>query len=308
MRPHGDSFLGSASGIHFVQSVYHAVSKAGLPSHVVPGEDDQLPNGAPEISLWRQNELGSRYEEQMQLQDLLDWSQSYFDHWHPAFPFLHAPTVVQWLSQLCNGKLSDAIQALSTMQIAIVRAVMSISLADSRQSGQPISLPPLLIFQSYDEAIQAIQPVLINRPSIEAVQAAMSIQLFLISMLRLNGASRIHGVIIRLIFQMGLHRCPHRYSTFTPPEISIRQRIFWCAYVVDRYLSQCLGFPLTLRDDDIDVCFLDDEFHASLVEEEPGMLTSEFDKPFLTVLSSNGRPSSILLFRCQTCKIERPCY
>jgi hypothetical protein len=308
MRPHGDSFLGSASGIHFVQSVYQAVSKAGLPSHVVPGEDDQLPNGTPEVSLWRQNELSPRHDEQMQLQDLLDWSQSYFDHWHPAFPFLHAPTVVQWLSQLCKGQLVASIHTLSTMQIAIVRAVMSISLADSRQSGQPVSLPPLLVFQSYDEAIQSIQHVLINRPSIESVQAAMSTQLFLISMLRLNGASRIHGVIVRLIFQMGFHRCPNRYSTFMPSEIAIRQRIFWSAYVVDRYLSQCLGFPLTLRDDDIDVCFLDDEIHASSMKEKPGMLTSELGKPFLTIPSSNGRPSSVLLFHCQTRTIERPCY
>ena len=43
----------------------------------------------------------------------------------------------------------------------------------------------------------------------------------------------------------------------------MRERVFWSAYIIDRYLSQCLGLPVTLRDDDTDVCFPDDEKHAS---------------------------------------------
>ena len=264
MRPDGASFIGSASGIHFIQTVYNAISKAGLPNHIVPGEDDQLPRGATESSLWRLNELDPSRRGQIELRHLLAWSQSYFDNWHPAFPFLHAPTIIAWLSKLCQTSLADMAQALSPLQLAVVRSIMSISLADARQSGHTMQLPPALVFCSYDEAINSIQPVLIDRPSIESLQAAMSIQLFLISMLRLNGASRIHGIIIRLILQMGVHRCPSRYPNFTPTEADIRRRVFWSAYIVDRYLSQCLGLPVTLRDDDTDVCFPGDEKHASL--------------------------------------------
>ena len=105
----------------------------------------------------------------------------------------------------------------------------------------------------------------------ESLQAAMSVQLFLISMLRLNAASRVHGIILRLILQMGLHRCPRRFETFTTSEADIRRRIFWSAYIVDRYLSQCLGLPITLRDDDADVCSMDDERHVSGAEQEISM-------------------------------------
>lgn len=271
MRPHGASFVGSASGIHFIQTVYGAVSKAGLPIHVVPGEDDQLPNSSPEAAIWQQNELTTMRDGPLQLQDMLDWSQSYFDYWHPAFPFLPAPTVVHWLSELCDDADPADMTRLDTMQRTVVRSIMSISLADSRQSGHSIKLPPSLVFQSYEEAIRSIQPVLIKRPSIESLQAAMSVQLFLISMLRLNGASRIQGIIIRLILQMGLHRCPRRFQTFSSSEAAIRQRIFWSAYIVDRYLSQCLGLPITLRDDDIDVCSMDDERHTTGAEQDTGM-------------------------------------
>ncbi|KNG87487.1 hypothetical protein ANOM_003820 [Aspergillus nomiae NRRL 13137] len=34
----------------------------------------------------------------------------------------------------------------------------------------------------------------------------------------------------------------------------LRKRIFWCAYAIDRYLSQALGLPLGIQDSDIDVC------------------------------------------------------
>ena len=270
MRPHGAGFVGSASGIHFVQSVYNAMSKPEPPTNLVPGEDDQLTNGGFETVLWRQHELASS-DGQLLLQDILDWSQSYFDNWHPAFPLLHAPTIIEYFSKLCLGPLSTAVSRITNTQLAIVRSVLSISLADSRQSGLPIQLPPALVFHSYEEAIQSVQPVLINRPSIESLQAAMSVQLFLISMLRLNAASRIQGIIIRLILQMGLHRCPRRFSSFTQHEAAIRQRTFWSAFTVDRYLSQCLGLPLTLRDDDIDVCHLDHELHTSELDEDISM-------------------------------------
>lgn len=276
MRPDGSSFIGSASGIHFVQTVYNAISKAGAPNHVIPGEEDQLPQRSTESSLWRSSELSTGVES-LQLRSLLTWSQSYFDNWHPAFPFLHGPTVVDWLSELCKVPLATANTCLTSHQLVIVRSVMSVSLADSRQFGQRVQLPPMLVFHSYDEAIRSIQPVLTDRPSIESLQAAMSIQMFLISMLRLNGASRVHGIIVRLVLQMGFHRCPKRYSTFSPAEADIRQRIFWSAYTIDKYLSQCLGLPITLRDDDCDVCFADQERHSP----DDGPNNGEFLSSFL---------------------------
>jgi hypothetical protein len=82
----------------------HAVSQnVDTPeSDAAPGEDDQLPAGAARSStkwLWKVGEVlpptpvGTAIE--LSFEDLLDWSQSYFDHWHPAFPFLHAPSLVR---------------------------------------------------------------------------------------------------------------------------------------------------------------------------------------------------------------------
>jgi hypothetical protein len=52
----------------------------------------------------------------------------------------------------------------------------------------------------------------------------------------------------------GLHRCPFRYAQLSSHDRQLRKRIFWCAYAIDRYLSQALGLPLGIQDSDIDVC------------------------------------------------------
>jgi hypothetical protein len=89
------------------------------------------------------------------------------------------------------------------------------------------------------------------------------VQLFLVSMLRHNAASRLGGLIVRMTFQIGLHRCPVRYASFTTEDIQLRKRLFWTVYCLDRHLCQSLGLPLGIRDDDIDVCYLDLERHVA---------------------------------------------
>lgn len=267
----GASFVGSASGIHFVQSVYNAVGTASPEDSqqgLVPGEEDQLSDDIRDGGkrrLWR---LGETYrdspEDVVTFEDLVQWSQSYFEYWHQVLPFLHAPSFLSWCETISHHSLKLAPRSLSPYKMIIVRAVLSTSLMDRRQIGPQRSreaVPQSLLFESFQDAITSIQAVLVAPPSIESLQSAISVQLFLISMLRHNAASRVGGMIVRLLFQMGMHRCPYRYSAFSQQDCVLRQRIFWSVYSLDRYICQSLGIPLTLRDDDIDVCMLDSEQH-----------------------------------------------
>lgn len=273
----GSSFIGSASGIHFVQSVYQAVNQASPATPVssqtprqelVPGEEDQLLSSATDLDtskLWKPSETTSSSSE-VAFEDLVRWSQSYFDHWHPALPFLHGPDFLAYCEKISQHGTQEAARHLDAFQLAVVRSVLSTCLADRRQAGEsvrPDQVPAILVFDSYENAINSIQAAIVVPPSNSSLQAVMSVQLFLVSMLRHNAASRIGGVIIRLLFQLGLHRCPCRYSAFSANERLLRKRLFWSVYCMERYLCQSLGTPVTLRDDDIDVCYLDDEQHAS---------------------------------------------
>lgn len=269
------SFVGSASGIYFIRSVYGAIRGAhpsaspqmGTPeSDHVPGEDDYLPSSTPNAPgrIWRDEETTPRPLSTVSFQELVEWSGSYFANWHPFYPYLHAPSVLEEFERLPQASES-ANGSAPNFQMTILRSIMSISLADRRQSQAlgAARYPLELVFQSYDEAVDCLQHVLSRPTTIQSLQAAISVQLFLISMLRLNAASRLGGLIIRMALQLGLHRCPTRFPSFSLGEKEHRQRIFWSLYAMDRFICQSMGLPLSLHDDDVDVCYPTTERHLS---------------------------------------------
>lgn len=290
MRPDtgSASFVGSSSGIHFVRTVRQAFAKNSrrqsltgdaVEDELVPGEDDRLHLQNSPDWLWRGDEVLLPDQSQNNglpgptFDDMVHWSRPYFSSWHPQFPYLHAPTFLGLLEKVSIHTLTG----INHTDSVIVRSIMSISVADRRQtpSEENCLVPANLLYQSIEEALSSLQPLLTHPSSLPALQAAVSIQLFLISMLRLNAASRIGGLIVRMSYHLGLHRCPSRFSQFSTSEIEIRRRVFWSIYSIERYLSQALGLPLELKDDDLDVCFPDQEFHGSGNTSDPGPISSQ---------------------------------
>ena len=219
-------------------------------------------------------------------EQMIEWSESYFELWHPTLPFLNAKEVLDLFDKISAG----GVASLSHLERSMVRSVFSISLADRRQS-LPFSkpLPRSLVFHNIEEAISASHFTLYQPASLHATQAALSIQLFLISMLRLNAASRLGGLIVRMSFHLGLHRCPSRYPFFTSEEASMRRRVFWSMYCNERFLSQSLGLPLDIKDDDVDVCYPGEEKHSDKPQSDDSRLK------LLTYLSRHARVRGLIL-------------
>ena len=268
------SFVGSASGIYFIRSVYGAIRGAHPTASAqietpesdhVPGEDDYLPSSTPNApgQLWRNNETSARPLSSVSFQELVDWSGSYFANWHPFYPYLHAPSILEYFEKLPRIH-EQAKDGVPDFHMTIVRSIMSISLADRRQTLalDTVQYPAELVFKSYDDAVDCLQHVLMRPTTLQSLQAAISVQLFLVSMLRLNAASRLGGLVIRMALQLGLHRCPARFPSFSVGEKEHRQRIFWSLYTIDRFICQSMGLPLSLHDDDIVVCYPIAERHA----------------------------------------------
>ncbi|KAF5563391.1 transcription activator acu-15 [Fusarium phyllophilum] len=272
-------FVGSGSGIHYIRAVHLRLAKRSASrttepgsstiNTLIPGEDDQLRQDASirrnrEQFLWKDDEV-CRNDTNETFEDFVEWSKSYFEAWHPVLPFLHGPHVLGLFEEVAkNGTL-----LLDPIDMVILKSVLSISLADSRQATpfkKPI--PKVYLFNSVDDALASSQFALSQPASIRSTQAALAIQLFLTSMLCLNAASRLGGLIVRTAFHMGLHRCPARYPFFTDKEVSVRRRVFWCIYILERLLCQSLGLPLDIRDDDLDVCYPGEERHTITNREE----------------------------------------
>ena len=120
----------------------------------------------------------------------MHWSQAYFNNCHPPFPFLHAPSILALLEMVSLHGLSR----LNSIDVIMVRSVLSTSLADRRQmprDDQQSLGPSHLIFNTIEEAISGLSPILIQPSTLASLQATVSIQVFLVSMLRLNAASRL---------------------------------------------------------------------------------------------------------------------
>ncbi|KAJ5754032.1 uncharacterized protein N7511_008185 [Penicillium nucicola] len=271
------TFIGSSSGIHFIRHVYNAFARRSADLDQtrtrdrtsVPGEDDRLRQNAGNVhrsdDLWTHDELDFALNASFDFNDLIKWTRSYFENWHPIFPCLHAPTVLKIMETVSQ----KGVESISRLDMLILRSIISISLGDNRQTtvlGSKLgTIPSVLVFHTIPHVMHEVQSLLEEPTTLSLLQAAFTAQLALTSLLRLNAASRVGGVITRTAFHLGLHRCPGRFSCFTNQEVDIRCRLFWSIYSLERYLSQALGIPLSIRDDDIDVCYPGTERHASNV-------------------------------------------
>ncbi|PKX90054.1 CeGAL family transcription factor [Aspergillus novofumigatus IBT 16806] len=266
-RDDSATFLGSSSGIHFIRTVYNAFAKRSAVlqearvrnQSLVPGEDDQLQRrpgksqGLDELCL--KHELSLQAPESVSFESLVGWSRSYFEYLHPIFPFLHAPTVLKAMERVSER----GIDSLDRANLAILRSILSISVIDNRQaqnSGMTADpIPSVLVYRTVQEAMESIHALLLEPSTLPLLQAVFSVQLVLTSVLRLNTASRVGGLISRTAFHLGLHRCPARFSCFSREDADIRRRLFWSIYCLERYFIQ---------DDDIDVCYPGSERHGEV--------------------------------------------
>jgi hypothetical protein len=136
-------------------------------------------------------------------------------------------------------------------------------MADARQSQKQAVLPPAhFVFRNVSQLMTDSQFAICHPTTLGNLQALFAAQLFLVSMLKFNFASRIGGTIVRMAFHLGLHRCPSRFRNFKLPENQLRRRMFFSIYCLDRVLCQSLGLPLGINDTDIDVCYPGEEVHG----------------------------------------------
>ncbi|ERT01618.1 hypothetical protein HMPREF1624_02869 [Sporothrix schenckii ATCC 58251] len=107
-----------------------------------------------------------------------------------------------------------------------------------------------------------------------SLQALLFMILFLQATSNLSGCYSFVGIALRIALRMGLHRnLPH--AKLTPIEHESRRRVFYVIRQMDTYVSALLGFPMALRDDDIDQPLpseIDDEYITKdgILQPPPG--------------------------------------
>lgn len=292
-------FVGSSSGVYFINTVRQAFSKdtAGCSSQPgqelgFPSAEDTLVGGessprdkendknqhqyhgrlpslamatSPDgdgtgVSRWEYApSVASQLGQAPPLTMARELMMAYFKVWHPLFPFLHGPTFLQAMELLYSDPASPSSPAAADAFSAdkhshacwstIFQCVFNLA----SLLRPDLHLPP----ESQIDSPSSIYPLLGTlscRHDTPSLQALLAAQLYLVAKMSLRTASTVGGCVLRSMLHAGLHRCPFRFKQLSSHDRQLRKRIFWCAYAIDRYLSQVLGLPLGIQDSDIDVC------------------------------------------------------
>ncbi|KAM3472633.1 hypothetical protein MY5147_005202 [Beauveria neobassiana] len=301
-RPDKSEFIGSASGVFFINTVFRAFAAASpreaeLAAGGGAGADRATTGGDPGSFHNLLTAADDTSQEQLADGDVLlklinsstgirlDGSRGqsyginipelgapptpaaakkllmiYFQKWHPIFPFLHGPTFFDKVNQFYSSqsqspdnrgadfgeslrdKLCRAVCFQCVFNIAATNADGGEFLLESRcRITSPAILTGLLGIIAGDQDMHTLQVLL-------------AMELYLVTRMSSRAASTVHGTLTRVLYQAGFHRCPFRYLQLPRDTLVIRQRIWWCTYVLDRHLSLSLGHPLAVSDEEVDVC------------------------------------------------------
>ncbi|KAI1016647.1 hypothetical protein LB504_007094, partial [Fusarium proliferatum] len=268
-------FIGSSSGIYFVNTVRRAFVNANSrlssrlldTAHPTPeecivadGEDEQQRPDADASLLPSSFSYGHGIPAGLGRPPQPDVAKqlfmTYFQTWHRFFPFLHGPSILKNMEDLYssfdrNGTASEPITPrvpITLPKVVILQCIFN--LASLHNSSH---LPVASEIQKPSNLLSYL-PSLAVKGDLVSIQALFAAGLLLVARMSLRAASVVSGLLSRAVFLAGLHRCPCRYGKLTADECDIRKRLFWCIYVFDRYLSQALGHPLGIQDSDVDVC------------------------------------------------------
>ncbi|KAK3185994.1 hypothetical protein K4F52_005218 [Lecanicillium sp. MT-2017a] len=290
-RQDKSEFIGSASGIFFINTVFRAFAGASAYGAELTGaargaatpesvhgfltaiDSDQEPVGDGDFLLELINspaepdlDCTSGYSYGINIPGLgspptpaaaKKLLMVYFQKWHPFYPFLHGPTFFNKVDQFYDISSPEAqgTRSRESLRDKLCRAVcfQCIFNIAAINVGNPELLPPQSRITSPD-LLTGLIGILAGGQDVEALQVLLAVELYLITRMASRAASTVHGTLTRVLYQAGLHRCPFRYVQLPNDMRAIRQRIWWCTYVLDRYLSQALGHPLSISDEEVDVC------------------------------------------------------
>ncbi|KAL1970662.1 hypothetical protein VTN77DRAFT_4306 [Rasamsonia byssochlamydoides] len=277
-------FVGSSSGVFFINTVRQAFSKslgpAGSSSSAPefpaaedtivgtvdspaekhhPSKDRNVTSAASGDAStprgWKYNPAIARVlGKAPDLPQARELMMMYFRVWHPLFPFLHGPSFLREMEAFYTAKDSNSAPSLASEHRSSCWTTIFQCVFNLASFVQPdLHLPPESKIQSPGN-VHSLLGMLLYRHDILSLQALLATQLYLVATMSLRSASLVGGCILRSMLHAGLHRCPFRFKELSSHDRHLRKRIFWCAYAIDRYLSQALGLPLGIQDSDLDVC------------------------------------------------------
>lgn len=174
--------------------------------------------------------------------------ERYFRFATPTYRFLHQPTLEHWMAQMLAGaRLSMAEAACALLVCA--QSLLYSATGDRYKNGGDEDLHRARFYFERAKSLLSQEP---GPATLASVQARLAMCLYLLSAFRITECRFCFSLACTIVTSLGLQRkapTAHKLDLVT---LESRKRTFWCAYVLDDYLSIMLGRPRILRDEDID--------------------------------------------------------
>lgn len=205
----------------------------------------------------------------------------YFDICIATYRILHKPTVEQWLLVAEHNRsgrlpvfhgLSNAKGAALLAVLAIARYVQ-LTIDGSADEHDSISQSDCLMRESFRLIDHES-----GMASLESIQARLVQVFYCLMSCRFNHAWYVFGNCLQLIAAMNLQRRSSDADRSRSADYLAgqhRKRIFWSAYILDRYLGVVLGRPPHFHDEDIDQEYPDCVNDEDMFPEGPRLNRSE---------------------------------
>jgi hypothetical protein len=213
----------------------------------------------------------------IEAQDLVRF---YFDTCVVTYRLLHRHTTEGWLESMLKDRREghQLSHSVGHARSAILLTILAIAtFRKSKFSDDPSATGTGLSLERSDHFFCTAMDMTdseVGFPALESAQARLIQVLYLLQTSRMNKAWYTFGCAVQIISSLGLHRRRGRLlnscSAGCPDYISLQcgRRVFWVAYIIDKYLSVVFGRPRLFHDDEID-----QEFPDSVNDED--MMTQD---------------------------------
>ncbi|KAL5365571.1 fungal-specific transcription factor domain-containing protein [Aspergillus floccosus] len=209
-----------------------------------------------------------------------DLVRFYFDTCAVTYRLLHRQTTEGWLQSMLEDRrqghpLSHSVGHARSATIFTILAIATFR--KSKINDDPPTNGTVLYLEKSDHFFCSAMRMTdseVGFPRLESAQARLIQVLYLLQTSRMNKAWYTFGRALQIISSLGLHRrrgrIPNPYSKGCPDYISLQcgRRVFWVAYIIDKYLSVVFGRPRLLHDDEVDQDFPDSMNDEDMVADD----------------------------------------
>lgn len=167
----------------------------------------------------------------------------FFTFVHPNMPVLHKPTFMRQYKNRDPTKRPP---------LALLFAMFSIA---SRFSSHPeiIGHDPEDFGDEYFDRAKRLVDFEYELPRQSSIQALLLMVTYRFTSAKSGGRVWVMlGMATRMAQDLGMHRNSARWH-LPPLETEIRKRLWWACYIMDRWVSACMGKPVAIDDIDCDV-------------------------------------------------------